>query len=264
MNRKELRQVINFGSHVAVEAGRILKKGIARKVKVKFKGIINPVTEFDIKAERHIVASINKAYPEHSIMGEEGGRNKRVSEYCWIIDPLDGTVNYSHNFPVYAVSIGLQKNGEAIAGFVCDPERDELFWAVKGWGAYLKKEKIRVSRERKLLRSLLSTGFAYDVRTARRNNLGMFARMTKKAQAVRRSGSAALDLSWVACGRLDGYWEYGLCPWDTAAGIVIVEEAGGKISRIGGGNFSVFNDNIVASNGHIHRQIQSVLTLTRK
>jgi myo-inositol-1(or 4)-monophosphatase len=149
-------------------------------------------------------------------------------------------------------------------GFVYDPERDELFWASKGIGAYLNKTRIGVSNETNLIRSLLSTGFAYNILTARKNNLGMYARMSKKAQAVRRSGSAALDLSWVACGRLDGYWEYYLAPWDTAAGILIVSEAGGKISCINGQKHSIFRNDIVASNGKIHHQIRSVLNRKRK
>lgn len=264
MTQNELRDVVSFGSKVATEAGRILRKGIAGKMRVKFKGAINPVTEFDIKAERHIVSRINKKYPGHSILAEEGQGDKIKSEFCWVIDPLDGTVNYSHNFPVYAVSIALCKNGEPIAGFVCDPERDEIFWAARGRGAFMNTGKIKVSNESRLIRSLLSTGFAYNIATARKNNLGMYARMSKKAQAVRRSGSAALDLSWVACGRLDGYWEYYLAPWDTAAGVLIVTEAGGEISCINGQKYSIFRNDIVASNSKIHNQIRSVLNRKRK
>ncbi|MGH8015810.1 MAG: inositol monophosphatase family protein, partial [Candidatus Zixiibacteriota bacterium] len=264
MTQRELRDVVSFGSKVAVEAGRILKKGISGKIKVKFKGKINPVTEFDLKAERYIVSRIKKKYPHHSIQAEEGQGDKIASEYCWVIDPLDGTVNYSHNFPIYAVSIALCIKGEPMAGFVCDPERDELFWAAKRQGAYLNKNRIIVSNESRLVRSLLSTGFAYNIQTARKNNLGMYARMSKKAQAVRRSGSAALDLSWVACGRLDGYWEYYLAPWDTAAGVLIVTEAGGEISCINGKKYSIFRNDILASNGKIHHQIRAVLNGNRK
>jgi len=264
MTPKRLRELVSFGSKLAIESGRILKKGIAGKIKVTYKGRINPVTEFDLKAERHIIAQIKKKFPAHSILAEEGQGSKTASEYTWVIDPLDGTVNYSHNFPVYAVSIALCKNFVPIAGFVCDPERDELFWAVKGNGAFLNKKKIKVSTKRKLVRSLLSTGFAYNIQTARRNNLGMYARMSKKAQGVRRSGSAALDLSWVACGRLDGYWEYYLAPWDMAAGVLIVTEAGGEISCINGNKYSIFRNDVVASNGRIHNQIRSVLIRKRK
>lgn len=263
MTQKELREVVSFGSKVAIAAGSILKRGISGKIRVKFKGKINPVTEFDLKAERFIISRIKKEYPHHSIMAEETRDKKTTSEYSWVIDPLDGTVNYSHNFPIYAVSIALCKRNEPIAGFVYDPERGELFRAVKGQGAYLNKKKINVSKETKLIRSLLSTGFAYNIQTARKNNLGMFARMSKKAQAVRRSGSAALDLSWVGCGRLDGYWEYYLAPWDTAAGILIVTEAGGEISCINGQKYSIFRNDIVTSNRRIHNQIRAVLNRKR-
>jgi len=264
MTRKELREVVSFGCKLALEAGKILKKGISGKIKVKFKGKINPVTEFDLKAEGFIISRIKRKFPSHSIMAEETHDKKSHSEYVWVIDPLDGTVNYSHNFPVYAVSIALCKDGEPIAGFVCDPERNELFWAAKEMGAFLNKSKIRVSKEARLIRSLLSTGFAYNILTARKNNLGMYARMSKKAQAVRRSGSAALDLSWVACGRLDGYWEYYLAPWDTAAGVLIVTEAGGEISCINGKKYSIFKNDILASNGKIHNQIGAVLNRKQK
>ena len=197
-------------------------------------------------------------------MAEESQGNRIKSEFCWVIDPLDGTVNYSHHFPVYAVSMALYHKSEPVAGFVYDPERDELFWAAKNHGAFLNKKRIKVSLENKLHRTLLSTGFAYNIQTARRNNLGMFARMSKKAQAVRRSGSAALDLCWVACGWLDGYWEYYLAPWDTAAGVIIVTEAGGKISCIDNKKYSIFRNDILASNGKIHNQIRSVLNGTKK
>ncbi len=264
MTTKEIREIISFGSQISREAGKILKKGIAGKIKVKFKGRINPVTQFDIKAERYIISRIRKKYPAHSIMAEEGQGDRIESEYCWIIDPLDGTVNYSHHFPVYAVSIALYHQSEPIAGFVYDPERDELFRAAKGRGAYCNNKKIKVSQENKLHRSLLCTGFAYNIQSARRNNLGMYARMSKKAQAVRRSGSAALDLCWVACGWLDGYWEYYLAPWDTAAGVLIVTEAGGKISCIDDKKYSIFRNDVLASNGKIHSQISSILNGTRK
>ncbi len=263
MTAKEIREIISFGSLLSREAGRILKKGIAGKIKVKFKGRINPVTQFDIKVERHIISRIREKYPHHSIMAEEGQGDRIESEYCWIIDPLDGTVNYSHHFPVYAVSIALYHKSEPIAGFVYDPERDELFWATKGKGAFLNSKRIKVSDENKLYRSLLCTGFAYNIQSARRNNLGTFARMSKKAQAVRRSGSAALDLCWVACGWLDGYWEYYLAPWDTAAGVLIVTEAGGKISCIVNKTYSIFRNDVLASNGKIHNQIRSALNGTR-
>lgn len=264
MTQNELREVISFGHKVAIEAGRILKKGIDKKFKVIYKSRIDPVTEYDLKANRLIVGRIKRRFPEHSILSEEGKKDNKKLRYCWVIDPLDGTVNYTHGFPVYSVSIALQENGNGILGVVYDPERDELFSAGYKLGAFMNGKKISVSSESRLSRSLLSTGFGYNVRTARLNNLGFFARMVKTAQAVRRAGSAALDLSWVACGRLDGLWEYYLHPWDSAAGMIIVEEAGGIVSRIDGKMYSIFHNNILASNGRIHKQIQAVLTATKK
>jgi myo-inositol-1(or 4)-monophosphatase len=264
MTKKELGQAVKFASSVARGAGQILKKGITGNVKVQFKGRINPVTEFDFKSEKYIVSKLRKKFPDHSIMTEEGGGKDENSDFVWVIDPLDGTVNYSHNLPVYGVSIALCKHDKPILGVVYDPERDELFSAADKLGAFLNGKKIKTTSERQLGRSLLSTGFSYKVRTLRPNNLGLFARMVKTAQAVRRGGSAALDLAWLACGRFDGMWEFDLAPWDSAAGIVLIKEAGGKISRIDGKQFSIFDSNIMASNGLIHKQLQTALNNTRK
>lgn len=259
MTQKELRQALKFASTVALEAGAILRKGITGKIKISYKSRIDPVTEFDFKSDRHIVSRLRKKFPAHSIMTEEGSDTDKSSDYIWIIDPLDGTVNYAHGFPVYAVSIALQKKGESILGIIYDPERNELFSAGYKIGAQMNGKKISVSREKRLDRSLLSTGFGYNVRTARLNNLGLFARMVKTAQAVRRAGSAALDLSWVACGRLDGLWEFYLHPWDSAAGIILVKEAGGKVSCLNGKKYSILENNILATNGRIHKPMQTAL-----
>ena len=237
----------------------MLKRGFNRPPRVTFKGRIDPVTEFDLKAERLITGRIARRYPDHEILTEEGSATGRRSEYLWIIDPLDGTVNYAHGFPVYCVSIALQRKGETLVGAVCDPERGELFWSAKGAPARLNKRIIAVSRERILERALLATGFAYDIGTARRNNLGLFARMARQAQGIRRPGSAAIDLSWLACGRIDGFWELKLHPWDTAAAVLILENAGGKVSRIDGRPYSVFDKDLLASNGLIHNSMRKVL-----
>lgn len=237
----------------------MLKRGFNRPRRVTFKGRIDPVTEFDLKAERLITGRIARRYPDHEILTEEGSATGRRSEYLWIIDPLDGTVNYAHGFPVYCVSIALQRKGETLVGAVCDPERGELFWSAKGAPARLNKRIIAVSRERILERALLATGFAYDIGTARRNNLGLFARMARQAQGIRRPGSAAIDLCWLACGRIDGFWELKLHPWDTAAAVLILENAGGKVSRIDGRPYSVFDKDLLASNGLIHNSMRKVL-----
>ena len=175
------------------------------------------------------------------------------------MDPLDGTVNYSHGFPVYCVSLGLQYEGRPVLGCVYDPERRELFSAGRGLGAYMNGRRIRVSPQRNLERALLATGFAYNIGSARRNNLGLFARMSKKAQGLRRPGSAAIDLCWLAAGRIDGFWELYLHPWDTAAAVVIVAEAGGRVTRLDGRAYSVFDKDILASNGHLHRSMKAIL-----
>jgi myo-inositol-1(or 4)-monophosphatase len=201
-----------------------------------------------------------KAHPEHSILAEEGHDRVSDSEFRWVIDPLDGTVNYAHGFPIYCVSIAVEYAGQPLVGAVFDPERDEMFTAGRGLGARLNRQRIAVSTEKRLDRSLLATGFSYSVRTDRRNNLGLFSRMVKHAQAVRRPGSAAIDLCWLACGRLDGFWELKLYPWDTAAAQLLVTEAGGTVSRLDGRAYTIFHDDILASNGRIHKQMRDLLT----
>ncbi|MEA2029990.1 MAG: inositol monophosphatase family protein, partial [candidate division Zixibacteria bacterium] len=249
-----------FTIDLALGAGKILKRGFNRNFKVEYKGRIDPVTEYDLKSEQYIISRIAKKYPRHSILSEEGSGNGEQAEFRWVIDPLDGTVDFAHGFPVYCVSIGLEHEGEMIAGAVYDPERDELFYAARHQGAFLNKKRIHVSKEKVLERALLATGFGYNVATARKNNLGLFARMVKKAQAVRRLGSAALDLCWLASGRIDGFWELYLHPWDTAAAFVIVEEAGGEITRLDGRPYSIFAIDILAANPKLRRVIQKVLT----
>lgn len=260
MTRKELTELTAFAKSLATDAARLLKRGFNRPRKIKYKGRINPVTEYDLKAERLITRRIERSYPHHEILAEEGSATGQKSEYRWVIDPLDGTVNFAHGFPVYCTSVALEYRGEVVVGAVCDPERNELFWSAKGSGAYLNRGRLQVSDERNLERSLLATGFAYDIGTARRNNLGLFARMAKKAQGVRRPGSAAIDLCWLAGGRIDGFWELKLYPWDTAAATLIIKNAGGRISRVDGRAYSIFDDDLLASNGRIHAAMQKVLT----
>jgi myo-inositol-1(or 4)-monophosphatase len=259
-NKTEIRRLERFAGTLARGAGRILKRGFTRRLKIDYKGRINPVTEYDLKAERYITTRITKRYPEHDILAEESGAGARRSPLRWVVDPLDGTVNYAHGFPIYCVSIALEYEGEIIVGVVYDPERDELFHAGLGLGAFLNGRRIKVSTEKVLQRALLATGFAYNIGTAKRTNLGLFARMAKKAQGLRRPGSAAIDLCWLACGRIDGFWEFYLHPWDTAAAKLIVEEAGGKVTRLNGKPYSIFDPDILASNGHLHRTMRTVLT----
>jgi myo-inositol-1(or 4)-monophosphatase len=258
--KAELKRLTVFAEKLAVKAGKILARGFTRSIRVSFKGRIDPVTEYDLKSEKCITEQITKTYPEHAILTEEGSAVGGQSAYRWVIDPLDGTVNYSHGFPFYCVSIGFEYNGEPMLGVVYDPERRELFAAALGQGAFLNGKKIHVSSQRNLERALLATGFAYDIATARKNNLGLFARMAKIVQGIRRPGSAAIDLCWLAAGRIDGFWELDLHPWDTAAATVIIREAGGRISRLNGQRFSITDKDLLASNGHLHKRMKEVLT----
>ncbi|MBI4686553.1 MAG: inositol monophosphatase [Nitrospirae bacterium] len=244
----------------ALEAGVILKKHFGRTLNIRHKGEIDLVTEADLKSEQKIVSIIKKAFPEHDILAEERGLQDNQAEYKWLIDPLDGTTNYAHGFPVFAVSIALERKGEIILGVVYDPMRDEIFTAIKGKGAYLNNKKINVSATKSLSVSLLATGFAYDVRVSPENNLNHFSNFILRSQGIRRAGSAAIDLCYIASGRFDGYWEMKLKPWDTAAGSLIVKEAGGRVTDFQGQPFSHYSKEILASNGKIHREMIKVLS----
>lgn len=260
MTEREQRELLTLAKELAVGAGSVLKRGFQSRKKIDYKGRINPVTDYDYKAEQYIISRIKKRFPDHEFLAEEGTATGSQSSYRWVIDPLDGTVNYAHEFPMYCVSIALEHEGEVELGAVYDPEREELFHAARGHGARMNREKLAVSDTDKLQRALLATGFAYDIGTSKKNNLGLFARMAKRAEGIRRPGSAALDLCWLAAGRIDGFWELKLHPWDTAAAKLIVQEAGGKVTRIDGSPYSIFDDDILASNVVLHKQMQRVLS----
>ncbi|MFH1288453.1 MAG: inositol monophosphatase family protein [bacterium] len=250
-----------LAKETAVKAGKFLKSRVGKIRKMKYKGEIDIVTDVDLKAERIIVEAILKNYPNHSILTEEAGTIQgKESEYRWIIDPLDGTTNFSHGYPFFCVSIALEKQGEIIMGAVYEPVRDELFFAEKGKGAYLNNKKISVSPVNDLKKSLLVTGFAYNIHKAKRNNnINHFRKFLKTAQAVRRDGAAALDLAYAACGRSEGFWELRLNPWDVAAGYLIVCEAGGRVTDFKGNPFSIFKKEILATNGSIHQACLKVI-----
>lgn len=260
MSTKETRELLTVCRDLAFGAGEILRKGFYHSKKIDYKGRIDPVTEYDRKAEKYIVSRIEKWFPSHEVLAEEGSETGQHSSWRWVIDPLDGTVNFMHGFPIYCVSIAVEFESKVVAGAVYDPERDEMFSAGLGIGATLNRTRLAVTGEKRLQRALLATGFAYDIGTARRNNLGLFARMAKKAQGIRRPGSAALDLCWLASGRIDGFWELKLHPWDTAAAALAVTEAGGKLSRIDGRPWSIYDRDLLASNGHLHRSMVDVLS----
>ena len=243
----------------AKTTGLFLKKNIDKAHRIEFKGAIDIVTEMDTKAENLIIKTLKNTFPDHGILTEESQEQKTNSEYRWIIDPLDGTTNYSHGFPVFCVSIALEKNGEIILGVVYNPMLNELFTAEKGKGAYLNNKKIKVSDIKELTKSLLATGFPYDVRTSEQNNIANFARFAVKAQAIRRAGSAALDMCYVACGRFDGFWELKLKPWDTAAAMLIINEAGGMVTDFKGNPFSFYSGETLASSGLIHAEMIDIL-----
>lgn len=245
----------------AVESGAILRKNYGRVRSVGHKGEIDLITEVDLKSEQRIIKIIRKEFPDHDILAEEGHGGDKDSEYRWIIDPLDGTTNYAHAFPCFAVSIALEKRGEVILGIVYDPLREELFSAQKGKGSYLNKKRILVSKTKRISDSLLATGFAYDVHESPENNLNHFSNFTLRAQGIRRAGAASIDLCYVACGRFDGFWEMKLKPWDTAAGSLIVKEAGGRVTDFKGNPFSIYSKEILASNGRIHVEMVEVLSL---
>ncbi len=246
---------------VAREAGEILSEGFGAAGQIEFKGAVDLVTEYDHESEAHILARLHDLYPQHAIRAEEGGLavSSDESPFEWLVDPLDGTTNFAHGFPFFAVSIALLEAGRPIVAAVVDPVRDELFAATAKADATLNGVPIRVSSVDRLERALLATGFPYDVRTHPRNNMAEFNRMALRAQGVRRAGAAALDLCYTACGRLDGFWELRLHPWDVAAGGLIVQAAGGKVTDIENSDEWLSAIAIVASNGRIHAQMLAAL-----
>jgi len=259
LTKKQLREFTRFSHELALEAGQLLLRKSRKTGTVQYKGRVNLVTDADLASEKKIVAAISRTWPDHSILAEEGAAREKKSDFRWIIDPLDGTTNFAHNFPFYCVSIALEYRDEIICGTVYDPEREELYYAARGNGAFLNRKRISVSKSTKLEKSLLATGFPYDIGTSSENNLGNFNRFAQKAQAIRRAGSAALDLCYLACGRFDGFWELKLHPWDTAAGRVIVEEAGGRVTDFQGRKYSIYDKYILVSNGRIHGQMRHLL-----
>ncbi|MCL4478439.1 MAG: inositol monophosphatase [Deltaproteobacteria bacterium] len=252
-------ELLSIAEKAAKVAGDIIRKRISGYKEVSYKGVVDLVTDVDKLSERKIIRVINKYFPEHSILTEEMGSISRKSDYKWIIDPIDGTTNFFHAYPFVSVSIAVEHKGKIITGVVHDPLKYETFTAINGKGAFLNGKRIHVSRIHAIEQSLLSTGFPYDIRHTNENNIDNWIRFLKRAQAIRRDGSAALDLCYVAAGRFDGFWEMKLKPWDVSAGSLIVNEAGGKVTDFLGEHYSIYNNSIVASNGIIHGDLLDVL-----
>jgi myo-inositol-1(or 4)-monophosphatase len=252
--------LLDLAVAIAREAGALQRERFREPRTIGTKSSpIDLVTDVDHATDALIAERLRAARPGDGVLSEELGDRPGRSGFTWVIDPLDGTTNYAHGFPHFAVSIGIERAGARIAGVVYDPLRDELFAAERGAGAQLNGEKVRVSTTGDLRSSLLGTGFAYDVHSAKVDNLDYFGRFIKRAQAVRRAGSAALDLAYVACARFDGFWELSLHPWDVCAGALLVEEAGGEVTDLDGSPVPRSGQRIVASNGRIHRAMLAVL-----
>jgi myo-inositol-1(or 4)-monophosphatase len=243
----------------AFEAGKLLMDKFESGLRVEFKGKYDLVTEADRQAEALIIKLIRERYPDHDFLAEEGDYTEIGSDYRWIIDPLDGTTNYAHGFPWFAVSIALEVKGRLELGVVYNPYVGDFYVAERGSGAFLNERRLKVSTIDTLERSLLATGFAYDHKKCKANNYDYFTRFQKEAQACRRPGAASLDLASVAAGRFDGFWELKLKPWDLAAGILLIEEAGGLVSNFDGLPMTLESQECMASNRLIHGEMQAIL-----
>jgi myo-inositol-1(or 4)-monophosphatase len=248
---------LETSAEIAREAGALLTTYFERRVAVELKGEYDLVTEADRASERLVIDRLRSHFPAHSIIAEEGGGHSGSSEYCWYVDPLDGTTNFAHGFPMYNVTMALEQSGELIAGVIFDPTRNEMFASERGSGAYLNNRRIRVSKVDRVGDSLVATGFPSRKRHLN-VNVHFYYQLAMQTHGVRRAGSAALDLAYVASGRLDGFWEFGLNPWDMAAGILVVTEAGGKCSDMHGGPVDLRGPHLLADNGAIHEEILGV------
>ena len=251
--------MLNVAVAAAQAGARVLLEKFGTSLQIEHKGEVDLVTEADKAAEATIVSTIREKCPTHDILAEEGDYGRRKDNHCWIVDPLDGTTNYAHAFPWFAVSIGLEVDGEVVVGVVFNPCSNELFVAEKGKGASLNGRMMTVSATTRLDQSLLATGFPYDRKGSVANNYDNFISFQQSAQACRRPGVASLDLACVAAGRFDGYWEMKLKPWDVAAGQLLVSEAGGSLSDFAGEALDIYGQEVVASNGLIHQDMIEVL-----
>jgi myo-inositol-1(or 4)-monophosphatase len=254
-----LDEYARYAAETARAAGAILRERFGQPHEIRFKGAIDLVTEADRAAEDLIASRLRAACPDHELLCEEGSLGATTpSSFRWVVDPLDGTTNFAHGMPTFAVSIALEESGVPVIGVVYDPMRDELFAARRGRGATLNDNPIRVSSTETLISSILVTGFSYDF-ARRAHQAEIWREFLTQVQAIRQTGSAALNLCYIAAGRLDGYWERGIQPWDVAAGALMVSEAGGMVTDMSGGDFRADDREILASNGHLHEHLRTVI-----
>jgi myo-inositol-1(or 4)-monophosphatase len=251
--------ILQIAEVIARQAGVVLMEGYGNVRHIQQKGVIDLVTEFDRRSEEVIISAIQENFPDHAILAEESGHNKTTSEYQWVIDPIDGTTNFAHAIPIFSVTIALLRNNSPVVGVAYDPFRNEMFSAEVGQGATLNNRPIHVSSQTDLGQAVISTGFPYDLRTNPRNNFAQFVQFQLRTQAVRHLGSASLDCVWTAMGRLDGYWEFGVKPWDIGAGALIVREAGGRVTSVDGADNFLSDNSILVSNDLLHEQMLRVL-----
>jgi len=248
---------------VVTAAGAIQRARFGQAIRIDKKGTIDLVTEVDVEVERAARALLASRFPDHDILAEELGGGKRGASHRWVFDPLDGTTNFAHGLPIFCSSLALEIDGEAVVGAVFDPNRQELFTAERGVGAWLNGAPIRVTDTAALIDALLVTGFPYDVHDRLDEVIGLFKAYVGKARAIRRLGSAAIDLCWVAAGRMDGFWEENLQPWDTRAGALLVQEAGGRVSGLDGAPWDPYARHLLASNGALHEAMLEVVRVYR-
>jgi myo-inositol-1(or 4)-monophosphatase len=257
-------QFLATAVEAVVRAGALQMERFGRAIRVDKKGAIDLVTEVDLACERMLRDLIADRFPQHDVLAEEQGQSRSGSSHRWVFDPLDGTTNYTHGVPIFCSSLALEIDGEAVVGAVFDPNRQELFTAERGVGAWLNGQPLRVSSVTTLGDSVLVTGFPYDIRNRMAEVLDLFAAFLREARAVRRLGSAAIDLCWVAAGRMEGFWEQGLKPWDSRAGALIVLESGGRVTALDGGPWDPESGHCLASNGAIHDEMVAVFRSVRR
>lgn len=250
---------VSVAAEAALKAGAIQRERYGTDIQIDHKGEIDLVTEVDRECERQVIALLRERFPDHDIVSEETALERRGAHHVWYVDPLDGTTNYAHAYPFFSCSVALTAGDEIVAGAVYDPIKQELFTGERGAGAFLNGRRLKVSSQETLLRSILITGFPYDLKTDVHDSVTLFGRFLREARAIRRDGSAALDLCYVAAGRVDGFWEARLNLWDVLAGVLMIEEAGGRVTRWDAAPLGLTADELLCTNGHLHEPMLRIL-----